>query len=504
MPAIGDFIYGGYFAGWMDTTKGNIIAADNSQVGKRYMLIVAPKSLEQASLQYKTTGDVSPAATRTMWNGLTATQAMAADPATYPAADYCNGLTFPADGGSKWYLPAMDELELVYRNLKPAAEVNVVGPRGAAIFPGIASTYGVNNSSDPVGASYTAGSPAQTSVTLFKSGGTQALGGFYWSSTEYDVNLAWVHVFSGGAAGAQTYGFKNNNNLVRPVRRVEIVAPTAGSATGSTLWAGVALGAALLSGAAVGATSYTGAATGSTQRQGAAIGSTQWAGSASGSAAYQGAGTGATVWVGSATGTAPVIPAAQGSAAGTTTWAGAATGTAPTITPSQGTGAGSTAWVGSAAGSTQTQGTGTGSTFWDGTASGTAPSIATMQGDAAGQTAWTGAASGTAPTVGSAQGAASGATAWAGTANGAADNQGSAGGVYTFTGSASGSATRSGTAAGTWTYTGAAAGYAGSPSLAPVVRHPSLTLNIPTSGLTLNIPDSRLTLNIPDSRLELT
>ncbi len=37
-------------------------------------------------------------------------------------AAYCRNLTFPSDGGSRWYLPAKNELELLYRNLKPTTE----------------------------------------------------------------------------------------------------------------------------------------------------------------------------------------------------------------------------------------------------------------------------------------------------------------------------------------------------------------------------------------------
>ena len=43
---IGDSFMGGYYAGIIDTTQGNIIAADQSQTGLRYALIVAGKSLE--------------------------------------------------------------------------------------------------------------------------------------------------------------------------------------------------------------------------------------------------------------------------------------------------------------------------------------------------------------------------------------------------------------------------------------------------------------------------
>ena len=121
-PAIGDPFMGGFFAGIIDTTKGNIIPADASQTGLRYALIVAPKSLENTSLQYKTAGSAAPTAARTRWDGLSATIAM--NSATYPAAQWCYGRSYPADDASPWYLPAMDELELIYRNLKPTTTNN--------------------------------------------------------------------------------------------------------------------------------------------------------------------------------------------------------------------------------------------------------------------------------------------------------------------------------------------------------------------------------------------
>lgn len=223
--AAGDWgtpLFGGFLVGVIDTTQGNIIGADASQVGERYALIVSPKDLEQ-SLAWKDAQTAGPAATHTRWNGLTATVAMAS--AAYPAANYCMGLADPGDEGSRWYLPAMDELELIYRNLKSTAEDNYTGNRAGGDFPGGTINYGENVSSDPAGAPYTAASPAQTSVDAFRDGGGQDLGDagtnrYYWTATEYSASDAWLQNASGSNAGIQSNSGKTGASSVRPVRRV--------------------------------------------------------------------------------------------------------------------------------------------------------------------------------------------------------------------------------------------------------------------------------------------
>lgn len=237
---IGDAAFGGYVAGLIDTTRaGSIIASDASQTGLRYMLIVAPASLEHTSKQYKTTNDAAPAAARTRWDGLSATQAM--NSSTYPAAQYCAGLTYPSDGGSPWYLGAMDELELIYRNLKATTEANytTTATSAAGSFPydGGAVNSGYNPSSDPSGAAYTSTVPGQTSVLAFRDGGGQDLGDagtniYYWSATESSAGGAWLQAFSGSNAGHQNFPSKTASGPVRPVRRVLVSDLKAASGTG--------------------------------------------------------------------------------------------------------------------------------------------------------------------------------------------------------------------------------------------------------------------------------
>jgi hypothetical protein len=210
---IGEAFGGGFYA-------GNIVEG-----GTEYYVIVAPKSSgENSSLQYKTTNDAGPLATQTLNNGPAASGAMAADAASYPAADFCEGLTI--GGFSDWYLPARDELELCYRNLKPTTDTNntsdrvksdITYPEGDDLS---ADTMGVNRNSNPTGSAYTSGSPAQTSVTAFQTGGTEAFASeFYWSSSELSSTLAWEQFFTIGFQGSAD---KDSSRYVRAVRRLPV------------------------------------------------------------------------------------------------------------------------------------------------------------------------------------------------------------------------------------------------------------------------------------------
>lgn len=216
IPTIGDAAWGGYMAGIIDTTRvGSIGGGDPSQAGLRYLLIVSPKSIEfTTGKKWKTSDDAGPAATATLWDGLAATEAMYAAGSAYEAATYCRELAFPQDGGSRWYLPAKNELELLYRNLKPTTEPHY-------------NASGANVASDPTGAAYTAGSsdnPSQSGIAAFQQGGAQALEGvsspYYWSSSEYSAPNAWGQFAGGSLAGFQGNATKTyTDRRVRPVRR---------------------------------------------------------------------------------------------------------------------------------------------------------------------------------------------------------------------------------------------------------------------------------------------
>ena len=219
LPEIGEAFAGGFFAGIIDTTRpGSIIAADQYQSGLRYALVISPGSLESSSTMQWRTSSTTVAQAQTRWNGLAAQQALAST--TFPAFNYCAGLSHPADGGSPWYLPALDELELLYRNFKPDTTSNAMGNRPQGTFPPTTAGHGENISSDPVGAPYTAGSPARTLLSAFQAGGAHAfkqVTSWYWAATWYSPTGAWLQRPSDGN---QTSASQGSNDWVRPVRRV--------------------------------------------------------------------------------------------------------------------------------------------------------------------------------------------------------------------------------------------------------------------------------------------
>lgn len=231
---------GGYFAGVIDTVTGTIDAADAYQTGLRYALLVGPKTHEVtgATVQWDSRGATAPnvAGAKTRWDGLSATAAIVALAATETeAANNVNARNSsdpaPAtEGGSVWYLPAMDELELFYRNLKPNAANNRTDGQAAngAAFPSPLSGHGTNPSSLPAGVTYTNNprNPDETPLALFKAGGAQTLSqAYYWSSTDgtaAGLNRAWDHDFTGaGGEGYQVAGSKEDTNgSVRSARRI--------------------------------------------------------------------------------------------------------------------------------------------------------------------------------------------------------------------------------------------------------------------------------------------
>ena len=55
--------------------------------------------------------------------------------ASHPAAQFCEGLTI--GGFSDWYMPARNELEICYYNLKPTTQNNNTGGGVPALLYGL-------------------------------------------------------------------------------------------------------------------------------------------------------------------------------------------------------------------------------------------------------------------------------------------------------------------------------------------------------------------------------
>jgi hypothetical protein len=149
LPAIGAAYEGGFFAGQISTAGTGV--AD-------YNLVIAPKSSgENSSKQWKTS-NTSTAGTSSVIDGPTNSANM--NDASHPAAQFCEGLTIGTF--SDWYMPAKNELEVCYFNLKPTTTSNNTGS-------------GTNTNAVPSrGSNYTAGTPAQTAATDFQTGNTEA------------------------------------------------------------------------------------------------------------------------------------------------------------------------------------------------------------------------------------------------------------------------------------------------------------------------------------------
>lgn len=197
----------------------------------RHRVIVAPKSSgDNAGIALKNANTALPTACQTLTEGWAATVAMfTADTATvYPAAHWARNLNI--NGYSDWYIPARDELELCWRNLKPGTENNYLTRPTAQAFDykkdgsygDTAATNGTNNNSAPAGAAYTASVPGQTLALPFRTGGAEAFtygSAYYWSSSDYDATSAWFQGWSSSIPGYQDSNGKTSTFRVRGVRR---------------------------------------------------------------------------------------------------------------------------------------------------------------------------------------------------------------------------------------------------------------------------------------------
>jgi hypothetical protein len=184
---IGQPLQGGFFAGRINVD------------GVPYNLVVSPK---EGNVKGKWLGDYKEVAgTASYFDGLANTTAMAE--AGSPVAKAVQALAI--GGFTDWYIPARDELELLYRHFKPTEETNYVFRSGD------------NPSSLPVGYPYAEDSPLQTAVEGFREGGEHAFEeAWYWASTQYSRYNAWGQSFDGGD---QSYYDKAYEGRARAVRR---------------------------------------------------------------------------------------------------------------------------------------------------------------------------------------------------------------------------------------------------------------------------------------------
>ena len=191
---IGDAFGGGFYAGQI-STAGNGIAD--------YNLVVGPKASADSNLKWKLVNTGSDPTS--VIDGPTNSATM--NSATYPMAQFCEGLTI--GGFSDWYMPAKNELDVCYYNLKPTTQNNN-------------TAAGLNDNSVPKRTSnYTTSNPPQTSATIFQDSGSEAYSGVsdYRPSTQFTTQDAWTQYFGSGQLGNI---YKNSTMRVRAIRRVAV------------------------------------------------------------------------------------------------------------------------------------------------------------------------------------------------------------------------------------------------------------------------------------------
>lgn len=135
--------------------------------------------------------------------------------AQHPAASFCWNLS--TGGYSDWYMPAIDELDIAYANLKPDSTANFTfySPVNAYSVP--ARTSG-----------YTSSVPGQTTVSAFQAGGSEAFTTSVsgtavgtWSSTEGANGTYGLYLYF--ADGSQSNIPKANYSyMVRAFRKVAV------------------------------------------------------------------------------------------------------------------------------------------------------------------------------------------------------------------------------------------------------------------------------------------
>lgn len=198
-PALqpGEAYGGGFFAGQIGVSS---VATHN--------LVIGPISTAQSTLAWKNANTTTTGADSDI-DGPQNTADMVADGSStvYPAAHFCNDLS--TGGQTDWYMPARNELEVCYYNLKPTTTANT-------------TSSGTNPNAVPARASnYTSGNPAQTSATNFKDTGAEDFSAvYYWSSTEFAANGANMQRFDYGLQYLS--GGKTSSRPVRAVRRVAV------------------------------------------------------------------------------------------------------------------------------------------------------------------------------------------------------------------------------------------------------------------------------------------
>lgn len=194
LPIIGTSMGGGFYSGRIRIE------------GQLFSLIVSPKAEGQSGGIWIPDYKEVPGA-RSYNDGLANTKAMAEAGSKLAQL----ALAQRIGGFDDWYIPAQDELEVMYRNLKPSTDENSCYARS-----------GINLHSAEPTLPYTTGFPVQTNAELFKLDADEAFDlAWYWSSTQHasGSDFAWGQGFGNGTQG---YGYTDGQGRARFVRRLVI------------------------------------------------------------------------------------------------------------------------------------------------------------------------------------------------------------------------------------------------------------------------------------------
>jgi hypothetical protein len=194
-PTIGTAYQGGYMGGQISTTQ-NGVATHN--------IVVSPLATGGGTMQWKTSNTVS--TNPDGYDGYA--NSVALYTAGHTAAIFCRDLTI--GGYTDWYLPSMQEIEILYWNLKPttAGHNSTIWPYNNIAVPNRVSlsTYDTH--------------PGQTTAALFQSGGAQAFAADnHWTSNNWGDTWGRYTSFSDGFAWGAT---KTTSNPVRAIRKVVV------------------------------------------------------------------------------------------------------------------------------------------------------------------------------------------------------------------------------------------------------------------------------------------
>lgn len=196
---IGNFIQGGYFAGYYSMTANNVAT---------HGLIVAPKSGGETTGNFG--GNYSDSDSRSLFDGATNT-ANADSLGGSPAFSFCANLSL--NGYSDWYLPSVHELQLAYLNFKPTTVQNSSNAYDTSL-------YAVPQFFNAWSATF----PAQTTIPTFNNTGsnffsTTSSSPYYWSSTVSGSVSAYGFDFNNGSRPNLA---KNYSQRVRAFRKVPL------------------------------------------------------------------------------------------------------------------------------------------------------------------------------------------------------------------------------------------------------------------------------------------